>query len=60
MNKKDTKYSEIGKILDANGNEKKFLLELGFQVIESGDGKILSFKWHSHPRDAFTIVYTLM
>ena len=60
MNRKDTKYSEIGKILDANGSEKKFLLELGFQVSESSDGKVLSVKWYSHPRDAFTLVYTLM
>ena len=60
MNKKDTTYSEIGDILDANGNEKKFLIDLGYQEMDSNNGKVLSFKWHSHPRAAFTLVYTLM
>ena len=59
---KDTPYSEVGKILEADSNEKEFLTNLGFVILEGTNGKCLKAKWHSHHKiiDAYIAVFALL
>ena len=62
MLEKETAYADIGKIIDAESNEKEFLLNLGLVVIDGDKGKCLKGKWNSHHKiiDAYTAVFVLL
>ena len=62
MLEKETSYADIGKLMDADSNEKEFLLNLGLIVIDGKKGKCLEGKWHSPHKitDAYTAVFVLL